>query len=46
MKAITCNWQPDDSAHTLELVYVEGTAGRPFLFGEDNHKRPIEVPGF
>jgi hypothetical protein len=40
------SWKVDHSEHSIELVYVEGTKGAPFLFGERSEKRPIEISSF
>src|SRR5262245_6675278 len=36
-------WAPDN---TLELVFVPGTHGNPFPFGEGTKGRPVEVRDF
>src|SRR5437870_12265161 len=46
MRTIKYCWRVDDSDHAIEMVHVEGTNGRPFLFGEGTELRAIEVPGF
>jgi sulfatase modifying factor 1 len=46
MKSIQYVWRSDDSDHSIELVYVQGTGGRPFLFGEGEERRAIEVSDF
>jgi formylglycine-generating enzyme required for sulfatase activity len=43
MKAIKYGWDADSA---LEMVLVEGTHGRPFLFGEGDARRPVEVAAF
>ena len=39
-------WSLDGSEHSVEMVQVEGTHGRPFLFGECEEKRAIEIQNF
>ena len=46
MKKITYTWKTDHSDRALDLVHGEGTAGRPYLFGEGEVRRAIEVAGF
>jgi hypothetical protein len=36
-------WAPDN---TLDLVFVPGTHGNPFPFGEGTNGRPVEVRDF
>jgi formylglycine-generating enzyme required for sulfatase activity len=36
-------WRVDGSDHSIVMAYVEGTNGRPFLFGEGHEKRAIEI---
>lgn len=42
----TYKWRAADGEYELRLVPVPGTAGRPFLFGAEPHRRPIEVRDF
>lgn len=37
-------WLANGDEHELRLVAVAGTAGQPYLFGAEPHRRPIEVP--
>lgn len=46
MSKLRYNWQANGSEHTLELVHVSGTNGKPFLFGREPNRRPIEVAPF
>lgn len=39
-------WESAEGGQSLELVYVRGTAGDPFLFGEGSARREIEVRRF
>jgi len=39
-------WRVDGSDHSIVMTYVEGTNGRPFLFGEGHDKRAIEISDF
>jgi sulfatase modifying factor 1 len=43
---ISYRWKLRDADHSLEMVHVEGTHGRPYLFGEGQAARPIEVRDF
>ena len=38
-------WSAEGADHSMTMAYVEGTHGRPFLFGE-GQKRPIEIRDF
>ena len=38
-------WSVEGSDHSMAMAYVEGTHGRPFLFGE-GQKRAIEIRDF
>jgi sulfatase modifying factor 1 len=40
------SWKADNFDHSIELVYVEGTNGSEFLFGEASERRPIEISSF
>lgn len=46
MKNLCYPWESEQGGHSFELVYVEGTEGRPFLFGEDRGRRSMEVRSF
>jgi formylglycine-generating enzyme required for sulfatase activity len=46
MQAIQYRWESEGTAHSLDLVPVGGTGGEPYLFGEGEERRPIEVPDF
>jgi sulfatase modifying factor 1 len=46
MQRVRQTWDSDGKQNALELVHVQGTQGCPFLFGDGNHKRPIEVQNF
>jgi formylglycine-generating enzyme required for sulfatase activity len=46
MQSLTYNWLLGDGDHTLELVYVDGTHGRPYSFGEGASSRSVEVQDF
>jgi formylglycine-generating enzyme required for sulfatase activity len=46
MKPVSYKWQADGSEQQLELVHVPGTNGKPFMFGREPNRRPIEVPDF
>jgi formylglycine-generating enzyme required for sulfatase activity len=39
-------WRINDGEHELRFVAVPGTAGRPYLFGAEPDRRPIEVRDF
>ena len=40
------HWESAEGEQSLELVYIRGTAGDPFLFGEGSARREIEVRRF
>ena len=42
----TYKWRTADGDHELRLIPVPGTAGRPFLFGPEPHRRPIDIRDF
>lgn len=46
MPSLNYTWNSDDTGHTFELVYVEGTNGSPYVFGEGTARAEIEVPAF
>ena len=46
MDNITSIFTIDDIPHTLEIVFVEGTNGNPFLFGTENEKQEININDF
>jgi hypothetical protein len=46
MRALRYSWTAGDRGHALDLVYVEGTNGQPYAFGEGTDSRPMEVQGF
>src|SRR6267142_338685 len=39
-------WRAGAAEYELRLVPVPETAGRPYLFGVEPNRRPIEVPDF
>ena len=39
-------WRDGFATHELQFVPVAGTAGSPFLFGVEPHRRPIEIRDF
>src|SRR5437870_184854 len=46
MRTIKYGWRTDDSDHTLEMVYVQGSGGHPFRFGAGKETRAREVASF
>jgi formylglycine-generating enzyme required for sulfatase activity len=42
----TYRWQADGQQHELNLVWVPGTDGDPYLFGRGPARKPITVAGF
>jgi formylglycine-generating enzyme len=46
MRALSYTWRAGDTGHALELVYVAGTNGHAYSFGDGADSRPMEVPGF
>jgi hypothetical protein len=43
MTTVSYTWHVDDAEHTLRLVHVPGTKGKPFPFGRKGSHRPIEI---
>ena len=39
-------WKSGDADHAIEMVYVQGTDGEPFVFGEGNDRRAVDMPAF
>src|SRR5436305_9353661 len=46
MDTIAYEWTADGRDHTLELIYVEGTGGVPYSFGDGVASKPMNVRGF
>ena len=46
MRALRYNWNASGAGHGFDLVYVEGTNGRPYTFGEGAGSRTLEVRDF
>jgi sulfatase modifying factor 1 len=46
MTALRYVWKAGDREHALDLVYVEGTNGHPYSFGDGTDSRPMELQGF
>jgi len=46
MRTLTYTWRAGNAEHELRLVPVPGTAGRPYLFGADPNRQPIEIRAF
>jgi formylglycine-generating enzyme len=46
MSAIRYKWSDGELTRMLELVHVEGTSGRPYVFGEGDQTRHIDVQDF
>ena len=46
LRSLKYSWKAGECDHSLDLVYVEGTSGRPYTFGEGADTRQIEVQGF
>jgi hypothetical protein len=46
MTSLRYIWKAGDRGHTLDLVYVEGTNGHPYSFGDVTDSRPMELQGF
>lgn len=46
MEPIKYSFEANNEVHSLELVSVEGTRKQPYVFGEENRTRNVEVPGF
>lgn len=46
MERVRYSWNVDGHGHEFELVFVSGTHGQPYSFGDGAAARPIEVPDF
>jgi formylglycine-generating enzyme required for sulfatase activity len=46
VRALSYAWSEGGGEHTIRLVPVEGTGGKPFLFGAGDRRIPIEIRGF
>jgi len=46
MEAVTYNWKSGDETHAFKLVFVRGTDGRPFSFGEEAPRRSVHIQDF
>jgi formylglycine-generating enzyme len=46
MRSLTYSWKVGGTDHALDLVYVEGTHGHPYSFGEATGSRTVEVRDF
>src|SRR5579859_4393819 len=46
MKPIVYRWESGEALHVFELSYVRGTNGDPYIFGEGDASRPMEVGEF
>ena len=46
MRALRYSWNTDNAVHAFDLVYVEGTNGRPYFFGEGANRPPVDVQDF
>ena len=46
MTALRYVWKAGDRGHSLDLIYVEGTNGHPYSFGDGTDSRPMELQGF
>lgn len=46
MKELQYQWTIDDAVHSLKLIHVQGTGGRPYAFGEGADQCEVEVQDF
>ena len=46
MTTLSYKWSSEGSEHALQLRYVSGTNGKPFLFGRGSNRKPIGVSDF
>jgi len=46
MWTLSYSWCVDNAQYDLALVPVSGTAGKPYLFGPEPNRRPIEIRDF
>jgi len=46
METISYNWKSGDEVHSFKLVFVRGTHGHPFSFGEGAARRSVHTQDF
>ena len=46
MGNLAYRWKSGDADYAVEMVYVQGTDGEPFVFGEGNDRRAVDMPAF
>lgn len=46
MATIRYSWDTDDHSHVLDLIFVAGTQGHPYSFGEQACVRSVEIQDF
>ena len=46
MRTLSHRWSAGEAEHEVQLVPVPGTAGKPYLFGSEPDRRPIDVRDF
>ena len=46
MSLLAYKWRVDGAEHVFQLVQVQDTNGKPFLFGRDPNRRPINIREF
>jgi formylglycine-generating enzyme len=46
MEPIRYTWSADRGVHVFDLVYVRGTHGQPYSFGDRTGGRPVEIQDF
>ena len=46
MKTLTYRWRSHETSYALDLVHIPGTNGEPYLFGEGEATRRMEVGEF
>ena len=46
MDVVRYTWEGGKRGEGLDLVFVKGTAGRPYSFGEEGGRLPVEIADF
>jgi formylglycine-generating enzyme required for sulfatase activity len=46
MRSLTHHWNVGGADHALDLLYVEGTHGHAYSFGEGEARRPVDLQDF
>jgi formylglycine-generating enzyme required for sulfatase activity len=46
IRTMSYDWEAEGQRHGLNLVWVPGTDGSPYLFGREPARKPIHIAGF